>query len=76
MMGNKKTPSNRVLYLAVAIAVSFAIWLFVDIYGNNGAAFTVSTEIVDVPIEFWVKTMRLRAAASCGSTTAQRPSWM
>lgn len=52
MMGNKKTPSNRVLYLAVAIAVSFAIWLFVDIYGNNGAAFTVSTEIVDVPIEF------------------------
>lgn len=47
---NKKTPKG--LYLLVAFVVAAGIWFFVDLYGNNGGAFSAQQRITGIPIEY------------------------
>lgn len=43
---------QKILYILLALLLAMAIWLFVDLFGNNGGPRLVETEILDVPITY------------------------
>lgn len=52
MMTNKEFTFRRILYMLLAITIAIGVWYYVDEYGDNGQARTVSVEITDIPIEY------------------------
>lgn len=51
-MGNEGSRKQKILYILLALLLSTAIWLFVDIFGNNGGPRLVETDILEIPITY------------------------
>ena len=44
--------NRKILYILLALLVAVAIWIFVDMFGNNGSYFSKEITITEVPITY------------------------
>lgn len=44
--------NRKVLYILLALLVSIILWIYVDMFGNNGGPFMAQVTITDIPIEY------------------------
>lgn len=52
MMLSEHMRNRKVLYILLALLVSIILWIYVDMFGNNGGPFMAQVTITDIPIEY------------------------
>lgn len=52
MMLSEHFRNRKLIYILLALLVSVILWLYVDMFGNNGGPFRAQVTVTDIPIEY------------------------
>ena len=51
-MTSETMRNRKLLYILLALLVAVAMWLYVDMFGNNGSPMDAETTVTDIPITY------------------------